>query len=678
MTFHFIQPFFKNILSTTNISTFLFFIQQSCRDARLYKIQYFLGCTSVLSVVFLVAILLATFQYSPLVFLNLAESASGQLDLQYVAGAWTGSTTLNYTKMSEWTEQLHYKNQFSAPRYSGDTLSVFNPKMCRGYKKDKPFDNLFSYQGPDEKNWHSNESTLKEDRQFCSKTNGAACLYYLCQQKSIPANFYLIDTILEKNAGIGRQWSKPPLLLDRAYIQSNLASNLNVTKGDIIMISFDIAYIFQAFWNDLLSQPPVVNLHNQIAGQTFVNVPYQVEDIFGTNMGKVPNGEQKAIILEYQYILQHIASMLSPKLNAVSPWIAQHLIEATKMGFLYQYARQVYFSCGPNRVDCYLKSNYRDVAKTIIQWASDLDYQLGFPQLTASLPLLSALSSTQIFSSFLNLILSIVLVFMSCLCIFLIYSLLIVSVETKTFEMGIFRMVGMTRWGVIQLLLVQALSYALPAWAAGLLLAQISFLGVAFLFENYAYVTISTFLSPESIWGATFFGIAVPLLAVILPIRQALTNNLQDSLKTRSSSSKGVIFTIERTNYRHPPAWILLTGFLLSTFGFAIYYFLPMALVFQDYTLLFNMFLVIIVGMMVGLVVLSLNLQPLLQRILVWIIFKFFLITENKAVPSLVVKNLTAHKLRNKKTSIMYALNLGFIIFLSVSVNVELAGLSYE
>ena len=38
----------------------------------------------------------------------------------------------------------------------------------------------------------------------------------------------------------------------------------------------------------------------------------------------------------------------------------------------------------------------------------------------------------------------------------------------------------------------------------------------------------------------------------------------------------------------------------------------------------------------------------------------------------LVLKNLTAHKMRNKFTSIIYSLALGFIIFLIVSYNLQL------
>lgn len=39
---------------------------------------------------------------------------------------------------------------------------------------------------------------------------------------------------------------------------------------------------------------------------------------------------------------------------------------------------------------------------------------------------------------------------------------------------------------------------------------------------------------------------------------------------------------------------------------------------------------------------------------------------------SLILKNLTAHRLKNKLTSIIYSLTLGILILIIVTVNVEL------
>jgi len=63
--------------------------------------------------------------------------------------------------------------------------------------------------------------------------------------------------------------------------------------------------------------------------------------------------------------------------------------------------------------------------------------------------------------------------------VLLIYSLLLVSVESRTFELGILRMIGLNRVGLVQLLLVHAMMFAVPAWAIGLLLGQFIYVGAA-------------------------------------------------------------------------------------------------------------------------------------------------------------------------------------------------------
>ena len=63
----------------------------------------------------------------------------------------------------------------------------------------------------------------------------------------------------------------------------------------------------------------------------------------------------------------------------------------------------------------------------------------------------------QIFSSailFLGLIFDIIVLLFVILSILLIYSLLLVSVETKTFEFGVMRMVGLSKGGIISMIIL--------------------------------------------------------------------------------------------------------------------------------------------------------------------------------------------------------------------------------
>ncbi len=65
-------------------------------------------------------------------------------------------------------------------------------------------------------------------------------------------------------------------------------------------------------------------------------------------------------------------------------------------------------------------------------------------------------------------VLLVVFVVISCL---LIYSLLQIQIETKTFEIGVMRMVGLTKGGFVAMILTQAAMFVLPSIVLGFALS---------------------------------------------------------------------------------------------------------------------------------------------------------------------------------------------------------------
>ena len=70
---------------------------------------------------------------------------------------------------------------------------------------------------------------------------------------------------------------------------------------------------------------------------------------------------------------------------------------------------------------------------------------------------MDVLESMELFSNailFLGLIFDIIVLLFVVLSVLLIYSLLMISVETKTFEFGVMRMVGLSKSGIISMILL--------------------------------------------------------------------------------------------------------------------------------------------------------------------------------------------------------------------------------
>lgn len=173
---------------------------------------------------------------------------------------------------------------------------------------------------------------------------------------------------------------------------------------------------------------------------------------------------------------------------------------------------------------------------------------------------------------------------------------------------------------------------------------------------------MSPLLTPLSICLALLAGFLVPTLASLLPIRAALAKNVWDSVDTRRSKTKAVEYKLSRSDTDRPSVTLLIIGAVLFGLGFVVYYLLPLALVSSNIYLLLNIFFLLLILMLIGLVILASNLQPVFEIIYLWLLFFW----EKPAVRHIAMRNFDAHRRRNAKTAIMFAISLAFIIFLQV------------
>lgn len=69
-----------------------------------------------------------------------------------------------------------------------------------------------------------------------------------------------------------------------------------------------------------------------------------------------------------------------------------------------------------------------------------------------------------------SLIFNVVLLIFIVISVLLIYSLIMIGVETKTFETGIMRMVGISKKGMVLMILLQGIMFVIPAIFLGVIL----------------------------------------------------------------------------------------------------------------------------------------------------------------------------------------------------------------
>ena len=111
---------------------------------------------------------------------------------------------------------------------------------------------------------------------------------------------------------------------------------------------------------------------------------------------------------------------------------------------------------------------------------------------------------------------------------------------------------------------------------------------------------------------------------------------------------------------------LVIFGLISLSYGFGVYYLLPLSLVSFNFSLATSIFFAILFGMILALGLLSINLMPFLNVM----VTRVLLFLEAKSYKQLVLKNLIAHKERNQMTTLMFSLTLGFIIFLSIVAHI--------
>lgn len=209
---------------------------------------------------------------------------------------------------------------------------------------------------------------------------------------------------------------------------------------------------------------------------------------------------------------------------------------------------------------------------------------------------------------FIGLIFDVIVILFVIVAILLIYSLLLISVETKTFDIGIMRLVGLSTNSFVGMIFTQSFLFVAPSVIFGF----ICYVPVMVLVYNKLFTEELGFKpdytpSRHAALQALILGIFIPAVSAIIPVKTAIAKTLADSLTIGRSKISGILITF--TDNRNPSmAPYVLFGTLSVVYGTTIYYFMPKAMLELDLNLILQIFFLILLGMLFGLTILASNL----------------------------------------------------------------------
>ena len=107
---------------------------------------------------------------------------------------------------------------------------------------------------------------------------------------------------------------------------------------------------------------------------------------------------------------------------------------------------------------------------------------------------------------------------LSLLSVMLIYSLMVADVDSKTYEMGMLRALGLKWMSICYISSVQSFMFSIPGIIFGILISSFLNVIVVYVIYNYSYAQISYMITKNPAILGTCLGIFIPIFSNIIPI----------------------------------------------------------------------------------------------------------------------------------------------------------------
>ena len=155
----------------------------------------------------------------------------------------------------------------------------------------------------------------------------------------------------------------------------------------------------------------------------------------------------------------------------------------------------------------------------VMDHMSFVEDSLGYFPITVEAFIMQDFKMAHLSVTFLQLIFNLVMLLLFMISVLLIYSLLMLSVESKSFELGVMRMVGLSKNNVMALVIMQSFMFVIPSIIAGFSVSLILLQIAKYYAENHLHMDFEAIPSMMSVFQALLLSTMIPLLSSIMPIQ---------------------------------------------------------------------------------------------------------------------------------------------------------------
>ena len=603
------------------------FISEYSLKENLRRKCYFIICLITCFLVSLVCLVAKTVvSQGALIFLMLGEKDSGEMDF------YIQSTPLSRN------------SSFSLDQYYKDNAFINFTK----------FGELMTSQSTEKENNPFDTSTI---RTYINGFTSSKQMYLM-----------LIDTEKESEIELGRSYPYDKLSEGECLVHKNLLNNEQKEFSMQIPLNNFLAdtLLFYYYENKNITNQTLENLEDILRSGNFtLEVNCQIKDAINNTYGKESADDDNIVIMEQEYFYKHISNYLPDNIEQNFSDFKNILKNEIKA---QEYGNVLIINFPKNRLNFYTEADYDYLLDKAVKYMNKVVKKMGTLQYyQVNMPLIKTMNRYKYGTTLLNLVLNVILLGIFGLSLILIHSLLLITTETNAFEFGVLRLVGNSKKNIILIIIFQCICFSIPAFVVALGFSFVILKIINDVIKDELNTDLNIGITADSFFLAFFLNFLAPIVAAIFPIRNILKKNIATSINTMLNKTQGVkieVISLQRKELTS----LIIFGLITFIYGASIYYFLPLSLISMNFGMIGAIFLWILFGILLGFVLLSQNVEHLLQTILTYILF-FFTKSYTKL---LILKNLAAHRLKNKKSSLMFSLSVGIFIMASVGFDIIL------
>ncbi|MFX1507118.1 MAG: FtsX-like permease family protein [Promethearchaeota archaeon] len=331
-------------------------------------------------------------------------------------------------------------------------------------------------------------------------------------------------------------------------------------------------------------------------------------------------------------------------LNVIEAWFGENEVCTQLVG---KFSDQIYSVKDPE--------GSVNAAKEI---AITIQSNIGVEDYSVAIPKAQAIESADFTG--IRLMLNFIGILILILATILIYSLNTVSIQEKTREYAMLRTLGINDRKILLILFISQLFGIFWGIFVGILFGFfLSSFITRMLFSNIENFTLT--ITTETIVFSCIIGGLAGLLSAIKPSFDILNRNIVVSLEFGRSYIQEYSITRER----HVSRTMGLLGLGLASLGSVFFIILPLLDFLGDPLLSLTLFLFLLLSFLIGCVIMVVGVfSPILERVLVIILL---VLKRTKKIGIMTKTFLLKNQRRNSLTSIIFALSLAFILYLSMS-----------